>query len=173
MPPIIKCLLTHRNTASCEECKGLKQCRYCTTEFKIQISRFKATGHVLEITYWKDFGVERSTDNPKWAQHLPFLHCRGFHAAKFSPGKEQGLTYWNFISSSFNSFVEQWKFMQTHTRYLVVVAVTSKLWCHTFGLSLYANRLSNGRFSLFSLNLLKLTFASPWQLIKVSLSLKR
>ena len=68
--PIIKCLLSHRNTASCEKCKGLRQCRSCTTEFKIQISQFGATGHILETTYWKNFGAGRSAGDPKWVQHL-------------------------------------------------------------------------------------------------------
>ena len=51
MAPIIKCLLSHRNMASCEKCEGVRQCSSCTTEFEIQISRFGATGHILEITY--------------------------------------------------------------------------------------------------------------------------
>lgn len=87
MAPIIKCLLSHRNTASCEKCIGLRQCRSCTTEFEIQISRFKATGHVLETTYWKKFGARRSADDPKWAQHLKYTDISDLHAAKFSPGK--------------------------------------------------------------------------------------
>lgn len=31
MTPIVKCLLTHWNRDSCEKCKGLRQCRSCTT----------------------------------------------------------------------------------------------------------------------------------------------
>ena len=89
MAPIIKCLLSHRNTVSCEKCKGLRQCRSCNTEFNIQISRFGATGHVLEITYWKNLGAGRSPDDPKWAQHprIPRGSCS--HAAKFLPGSVQ------------------------------------------------------------------------------------
>ena len=89
MTPIIKCLLSHRNTAPCEKCKGLRQCPSCTTEFKIQISRSGAAGHILETTYWKNFGAGRSVDDPKWAQHLAFPDITGFHAAKFSPGSIQ------------------------------------------------------------------------------------
>ncbi len=37
MAPIIKCLLSHRDTASCEKCIGLRQSRSCTTEFEIQL----------------------------------------------------------------------------------------------------------------------------------------
>lgn len=47
MAPVIKCLLSHRNTVSCEKCKDLRQCRFCNTEFNIQISRFGVTGHIL------------------------------------------------------------------------------------------------------------------------------
>lgn len=86
--PIIKCLLNHRNTASREKCKGLRQCRYCNTEFKIQILQFGTTGHILEITCWKNFGAGRSDDDPKWKQHLQSPHRFDFHA-KFSPGSIQ------------------------------------------------------------------------------------
>ena len=34
MAPIIKCLLSYRNTPLCENCKGLRQSRSCTTEFE-------------------------------------------------------------------------------------------------------------------------------------------
>ena len=105
MAPIIKCLLNHRNTASCEKCKGLRQCRFCTTEFEVQISQCRATGHVLEITSWKNFGAGRSPDDPKWAQHVrsPRIPC--LHAAKFSPGS---------IKSAFES--EKHKNMQNSIR---------------------------------------------------------
>lgn len=84
MTPIIQCLLNHRNTASCEKCKGLRQCRYCLTEFNIQISRFGSTDHVLEVTYWKNFGAGRSINDPMWTQQLRSSgrSC----AAIFSPG---------------------------------------------------------------------------------------
>ena len=87
--PIIKFLLNHRNTASSEKCSGLTQCRSCITEFKIQISQFKATGHVLEITYWKNLGAGRSPDDPKWAQQIMCPRIPGLQAAKFSPGSVQ------------------------------------------------------------------------------------
>ena len=86
MAPIIKCLLSHRDTASCEKCIGLRQFRSCTIEFEIQISRFKATGHVLEITYRKNFGAGRSAHDPKWAQRLAYPDISDLHVAKFSPG---------------------------------------------------------------------------------------
>lgn len=88
MKPIIKCLLSHRDTGSCEKCEGLRQCRYCNTEFKIQISRCGSDGHILEITYWKNFGAGRSDGDPEWARHFYSPHYRGFHA-KFSPGSIQ------------------------------------------------------------------------------------
>ena len=88
MKPIIKCLLSHRNTGSCEKCQALRQCRYCNTEFKIQISRFGSDGHILEITYWKNFGAGRSDGDPKWARHFGSHYRRGFHA-KVSPGSIQ------------------------------------------------------------------------------------
>lgn len=84
--PIIKCLLNHRNTASCEQCRDLIQCRFCVTEFQIQISRFGATGHVLEITYWKNLGAGRRSDDPIWVQHLGIPGTCDLHAVKFSPG---------------------------------------------------------------------------------------
>ena len=85
MEPIIKCLLSHRNTASCENCKGLGQCRSCTTESEIQISPLGPADHVIETTYWKNFGAGRSPDDPKWMQHeLPL--SPDLQAAKFSPG---------------------------------------------------------------------------------------
>ena len=65
MAPIIKCLFSHRITASGEKCKGLRQCRSCITEFEIQISQFKATSHVLEITFWKNLGAGRNPDDLK------------------------------------------------------------------------------------------------------------
>lgn len=37
----------------------------CTTEFEIQILQFGATGHILEITYWKNFDAGKSSDNLK------------------------------------------------------------------------------------------------------------
>ena len=85
MAPIIKCLLSHRNTVSCENCRGLRQCCSCTSEFETQISPLGPTGHALEITYWKYFGTGRSPDDLKWRQHerrwIPDLQD-----AEFSPG---------------------------------------------------------------------------------------
>lgn len=78
MAPIIICLLSHRNTASCENCKGLRQCSSCTTEFEIRISPLGPTDHPLETTYWKIFGAGRSSDDLKWMQHelVWVLTCR-------------------------------------------------------------------------------------------------
>lgn len=92
MAPIIKCLLSHRNTASCENCKGLRQCRSCTTEFEIKISPLGPTGHVLGTTSWKNFGAGWSPDDPKWMQHELRHELRlspDLQAAKFSPGSVQ------------------------------------------------------------------------------------
>ena len=104
MAPIIKCLLSHRNTASCENCKGLRQCRSCTTEFEIQISPLGPTDHVLETTYWKNFGAGRSPDDPKWTQH-EFRLSPDLQAAKFSPGS---------VRTAFES--EKYKNMQVSIR---------------------------------------------------------
>lgn len=89
MASIIKYLLSHRNTVSCEKCKDLRQCRFCNTEFNIQISRFGATGHILGTTYWKNFGAGRRPDNPKWAQHLQTSRDPCSYAANFPPGSIQ------------------------------------------------------------------------------------
>ena len=89
MTRIIKCLLSHRNMGSCEKCEGLRQCRHCNTEFKIQISRFGSAGHILETTYWKNFGAGRSDSDPKWAHHLLYPYRSHGRHVKFSPGSIQ------------------------------------------------------------------------------------
>lgn len=89
MMRIIKCLLSRRDTGSREEYGRLRQCRYCHTEFKIQISRFGSAGHILEITYWKNFGPGRNDRDQKWARHqFSSMSCRDSDA-NFSPGSIQ------------------------------------------------------------------------------------
>ena len=87
MAPIIKCLLNHRNTGSCEEMQRsetMPLLHHWVRDPKFRSSN--ATGHVLEITYWKNLGAGRSPDDSKWAQHLWSRRISGFQAAEFSPG---------------------------------------------------------------------------------------
>lgn len=64
---ISECMLSHRDTGSCEKCNRPIQCRSCLTEFEVSIHNLEPIGHVLEFISWKIFGSGRSPMDLKWA----------------------------------------------------------------------------------------------------------
>lgn len=67
---ISECMLSHRDTGSCEKCNRCVQCHSCLTEFEVSIHNLELIGHVLEFTAWKNFGSGRSPKDPKWVDYV-------------------------------------------------------------------------------------------------------
>jgi len=48
----------------------LYQCKFCTTEFRVDFKELGELGHAIFITRWKDLGEGRSRSDPRWRCHL-------------------------------------------------------------------------------------------------------
>jgi hypothetical protein len=50
--------------------KGLVQCKFCATEFRVDLEYFDAVGRVILFTRWKNLGEGRSPLDHQWRSHL-------------------------------------------------------------------------------------------------------
>lgn len=87
-----RCRLRHlHDQQPCSGCNGLKQCRYCPTEFQIDHKNFGKRGIVVYITRWMDFGAGLTASDPKWQSHvkgnLPGMGK--YKEMEFAPGSIQ------------------------------------------------------------------------------------
>ena len=67
---ISECMLSDRNTGSCQKCNRPIQYHSCVTEFEVSIHNLEYISHVLEFTAWKIFGSGRSPKDPKWTDYV-------------------------------------------------------------------------------------------------------
>lgn len=72
---LLRCTMDHLNSKedSCPTCTGLKQCRFCLTEFQIDVKDFGTQGTAIVITRWLDLGIGETPTDPKWLSH--FRYC--------------------------------------------------------------------------------------------------
>ena len=68
---MLNCRLHHLDDhqKKCEFCMGLKRCRFCDTEFRIDHKQWEGKGLSMSFTAWVNFGCPRRPTDPKWAQH--------------------------------------------------------------------------------------------------------
>lgn len=67
---LLRCRLDHSHDQHpCSTCNGLKQCRYCPTEFQIDHKSFGKQGMVIFITRWLNFGAGLTPSDPNWKSH--------------------------------------------------------------------------------------------------------
>lgn len=67
----LRCRLSHlHDQHPCAKCDGLKQCRYCPTEYQIDQKSFGKRGNVIFITRWLDLGAGSTHLDPKWRSHV-------------------------------------------------------------------------------------------------------
>ena len=84
-----RCRLRHiHDQQRCSRCSGLKQCRYCPTEFQIDHKNFGKRGIVVYITRWMDFGAGLTAFDPKWQSHVKakISGTRKYKEFEFAPG---------------------------------------------------------------------------------------
>lgn len=68
---MLLCRLGHlHDHHTCPKCSGLKQCRYCPTEYQIDHKSFGKQGIVIFITRWLDLGAGSTHLDPKWQIHV-------------------------------------------------------------------------------------------------------
>lgn len=70
MMDLIECQLHHGSEWACPSCRGLKICRFCSTELAVELHRVKAGFSVLYITTWRNFGCGRSPKDVIWQEHV-------------------------------------------------------------------------------------------------------
>jgi len=69
--------------------KGIIQCKYCLTEFRIDFKNLGEQGNEMYVTKWQDLGQGRSPLDHKWQRHiarykwLPVAFDRGSICAAF------------------------------------------------------------------------------------------
>lgn len=93
---MIDCKLSHWNSkAACSFCDGLHQCRYCNTEFQLDVKNFGASSVALVLTAWLDLGQCITPLDSKWAYRfcLPKYnrHTRKNERIMFEPGSIRDL----------------------------------------------------------------------------------
>lgn len=49
--------------------KGMIECAYCYTEFRIDFREYETSNHAIYVTVWKDFGRGMSPPDSKWQSH--------------------------------------------------------------------------------------------------------
>ncbi len=88
---LIACRLSHLDNRPCLYCGGLKQCRYCPTEFQVEIEDFGEAGVAILVTVWNNLGCGRSPSDPKWRAHVHDYHNNLITAMPFQyePGSIQ------------------------------------------------------------------------------------
>jgi hypothetical protein len=50
--------------------KGLVQCKFCATEFRVDLKYFDEVGHMILFTRWQNLGEGRSPLDHQWQSHL-------------------------------------------------------------------------------------------------------
>lgn len=50
--------------------KGIIQCKYCLTEFRVDFKNFGERGNAMFVTKWQDLGQGRSPLDHKWESHI-------------------------------------------------------------------------------------------------------
>lgn len=107
---VVKCRFSHEGCKPCESCAGPRQCRYCWTEFQIDVS-IKAGARGLYnvwVTSWRCFGSGRTPHDQKWDRQLicppaPFYSNNDLSRVEFEPGSfrasfgSQKLGFWQRI----------------------------------------------------------------------------
>ena len=69
---MLTCRIGHLATSegACARCEGLRQCRACDTEYRMDHKVWPGEGTSLVVTAWLNVGSGRSLADPKWAQYI-------------------------------------------------------------------------------------------------------
>ncbi len=66
--------------------KGMIQCKYCLTEFRVDFKKFGERGTAMFVTKWQDLGQGRSPLDHKWRSHVAGQNPREWLPVEFDRG---------------------------------------------------------------------------------------